>query len=37
MAERQQVGDVVAHYNRVRTLGLNAAQQLELVESLKSR
>ncbi len=31
------LGDVVAHYNRVRTLGFNASQQLELVEYLKSR
>jgi mono/diheme cytochrome c family protein len=28
--------DVVAHYNRVRTLGLTAAQQRDLVEYLKS-
>jgi cytochrome c553 len=30
------LGDVVAHYNRVRTLGLSADQQRELVEYLKS-
>jgi Cytochrome c len=31
------LADVVAHYNRVRTLSLTAAQQLDLVEYLKSR
>jgi mono/diheme cytochrome c family protein len=30
------LGDVVAHYNRVRTLGLTPVQQRELVEYLKS-
>ena len=30
------LADVVAHYNRVRTLGLTAEQQRELVEYLKS-
>ncbi len=30
------LGDVVAHYNRVRNLGLTAEQQRELVEYLKS-
>jgi len=30
------LGDVVAHYNRVRNLGLTANQQRELVEYLKS-
>jgi hypothetical protein len=30
------LADVVAHYNRVRTLGLNAEQQRDLVEYLKS-
>lgn len=30
------LADVVAHYNRVRSLGLTAAQQRELVEYLKS-
>lgn len=30
------LADVVAHYNRVRTLSLSAAQQRELVEYLKS-
>jgi cytochrome c5 len=30
------LADVVTHYNRVRTLGLTAAQQQELVEYLKS-
>ena len=30
------LGDVVAHYNRVRTLGLTPQQQRELVEYLKS-
>ena len=30
------LGDVVAHYNRVRKLGLSAEQQRELVEYLKS-
>ena len=31
------LADVVAHYNRVRTLGLTAEQQRDLVEYLKSR
>jgi mono/diheme cytochrome c family protein len=31
------LADVVAHYNRVRALGLTAAQQGDLVEYLKSR
>ena len=31
------LADVVAHYNRVRTLGLTADQQRDLVEYLKSR
>jgi hypothetical protein len=31
------LGDVVKHYNRVRTLDLKADQQLDLVEYLKSR
>ncbi len=30
------LADVVAHYNRVRNLGLNSAQQLDLVEYLTS-
>jgi len=30
------LGDVVSHYNRVRTLGLDAQQQRDLVEYLKS-
>ena len=30
------LADVVAHYNRVRTLGLSAEQQNDLVEYLKS-
>jgi cytochrome c peroxidase len=30
------LADVVAHYNRVRTLGLTAEQQRDLVEYLKS-
>jgi cytochrome c peroxidase len=30
------LADVVAHYNRVRSLGLTAEQQRELVEYLKS-
>ena len=30
------LADVVAHYNRVRTLGLTADQQRDLVEYLKS-
>ena len=30
------LADVVAHYNRVRTLGLTGEQQRELVEYLKS-
>jgi mono/diheme cytochrome c family protein len=30
------LADVVAHYNRVRTLGLTAEQQRDLVEHLKS-
>ena len=31
------LGDVVAHYSRVRSLGFTAAQQRDLVEYLKSR
>ena len=31
------LADVVTHYNRVRTLGLTAAQQRDLVEYLKSK
>jgi cytochrome c peroxidase len=31
------LADVVAHYNRVRTLNLTALQQRELIEYLKSR
>jgi cytochrome c peroxidase len=31
------LADVVAHYNRVRTLGLTADGQRDLVEYLKSR
>jgi cytochrome c peroxidase len=31
------LADVVAHYNTVRTLGLNASEQRDLVEYLKSR
>jgi len=31
------LADVVAHYNRVRSLGLTADQQRDLVEYLKSR
>jgi hypothetical protein len=31
------LSDVVAHYNRVRTLGFTADQQRDLVEYLKSR
>jgi cytochrome c peroxidase len=30
------LGDVVAHYDRVRRLGLSAAEQRELTEFLKS-
>ena len=30
------LADVVAHYNRVRALGLTAEQQRDLVEHLKS-
>jgi cytochrome c peroxidase len=31
------LSDVVAHYNRVRTLGFTVEQQRDLVEYLKSR
>jgi hypothetical protein len=31
------LSDVVAHYNRVRTLGFTADQQRDMVEYLKSR
>ena len=35
--ERLTLADVVAHYDRVRSLGLTADQQRDLVEYLKSR
>jgi hypothetical protein len=31
------LADVVAHYNRVRSLGFTTAQQADLVEYLKTR